>query len=170
MKQINNWEELKADEGFKSVKPGPYIVKIVEVEDVASSEYLKIKFDIAEGELKGEYARQQETFGNWPNQATIYKSYKDSCGQYFKRFITAVEKSNPGYVWDWDERKLVGKLFVANFGEEEDDYNGEFKIKLKVREERSIEAFKNGDIKVPKLKKLKVKEESFEIKEEDLPW
>ena len=42
----------------------------------------------------------------------------------FKGMLENIEKSNPGYVWNWDEQSLVGKLFGGKFREEEYIYNG----------------------------------------------
>ena len=36
---------------------------------------------------------------------------------FSEAFITAIEKTNPGYKWDWDEKKLIGKNVIAVFGE-----------------------------------------------------
>jgi len=37
----------------------------------------------------------------------------------FKTFTTCIEKSNSGYVWNWEENTLVGKKFIGVFGLEE---------------------------------------------------
>ena len=42
----------------------------------------------------------------------------------FKGMLQNIEKSNPGYTWDWTEQSLVGKLFGGKFREEEYIYNG----------------------------------------------
>ena len=57
--------------------------------------------------------------------------------------------SNEGFKWDWDETKLVGKLFGGVFGEEEYEA-GKFATKLKfIRSTEKIE-----EAKVPKVKTL----------------
>ena len=38
--------------------------------------------------------------------------------------MTNIEASNPGYVWDWDESKLVGKVCGINYHEKEWEMNG----------------------------------------------
>ena len=36
--------------------------------------------------------------------------------------IWRIEKSNEGFHWDWDEKKLIGKVIGINM--QEDEYNG----------------------------------------------
>lgn len=43
---------------------------------------------------------------------------------YFKGCITAIEESNPGYKFNFDERTLDNKLVGIIFRDEEYDYNG----------------------------------------------
>ena len=118
---------------------------------------------------------------DWSNQGTTYRSYKDSANRFFKAFITAIEKSNAksNYRWNWDEKSLIGKYFVAVFGEEEyEDQYGEVKVSVKVQDIRSIPALRENAIEIPPLKKLKKKSEtkpatsytSINISDDDLPF
>lgn len=178
MKKYDNWDQVEETSSFKTLVPSICGVKILSVENVEDKEYLKIEFDIVKSdnkdEFKGYFTDQYERFQKpdnkpWPNQGTLYRSYKESAISFFKSFITAVEKSNAGYRWDWNEKSLVGKFFVAVFGEEEylDEEENEVKISVKVQEVRSAEAWKNGDIKIPALKKLKNRPETKTTKKED---
>ena len=78
----------------------------------------------------------------------------------FKRFCTAVSRSNGKYVFDGgkvnsDEKTLKGKKVGLILGEEEYEGNdGTIKTRLYVVREFSID--KIGEQKVPELKKLKV--------------
>lgn len=152
MKTIKDFDQVQEATEFPKVEPGPQIVQILSVEDVLDKEYLKIEFDIAHGDLKGEFKRLQEQFGDWPAQGTTYRSYKQKALPFFKKFIVAVEKSNSGFKFDFDEQKLVGKYFVANFGLEEYDNGEEIKTSIKMQEARSIPAYKEGNIEAPKPK------------------
>lgn len=166
MRKIENFDEIKQETGevvefsnlLESLKPGPYICKILKVEDVVEKEYLKIAIDIADGELKGLFkqafnddTRQDK---KWPNVGILYRSYKKSAERFFAAFVTAVEKSNNGFAWNFDETKLKDKLLVCNFAEEEylsEDYDDEgnqiIKSSMKIRETRSIQALKDNKIK-----------------------
>jgi len=162
MKKIENFDEVKktSDEvvSFDSLPIGPQICKILKVKDVVNKEYLQIEFDIADGDYKGFFADQKKNFNNedWPSQGTLYKSYKSTAYKFFASFIIAIEKSNPKFEWVWDETKLEGQYFVANFAEEEwlDDTTNEIKVNVKCREVRSIQALKEGEVKLLKKKEL----------------
>lgn len=160
MKKIEDFNEVQEAQDFKNVQPGPKVVKIVEVEDKEDKEYLKIAFDIAKGDMKGHFAEMKKNMGlsDWPIQGNTIKSYKKKALPFFKRFITAVEKSNEGYKFDFDEQKLVGKYFVANFGEEEYDNGSEIKTTVRMQEARSLQSLKDGKIQIPKKKTLSKEE------------
>lgn len=161
---------------------GIYPVQIKCVKDVSDKEYLEIQFDIVKDKkYAGYFAKLKENLDieNWPNQGIYRASYKETATKFFKAFITAVQKSNQGYVWNWNEQSLVGKYFVAVFGQEEYEYEGEVKVSVKIREPRSIEAWQKGEIKIPELKKLKKKETQVDpfaalatqpISDADLPF
>jgi len=160
IKKPENWNETRTtiDEvvasDYASLKVGPYIVKIVDVEDWPNLEYLKLFVDIADGELKGEFTRQEAQFGNWPAQGIGYRSYKDKAIDFFTAFIVAVEKSNKNFIFDWNNPDcLKGKYFVANYAEEEYLKDGQIKTSVKIREYRSIESFKAGKVKPLAIKK-----------------
>ena len=53
MRRISDWANIKESGTFERLAPGGYIVKILNVKDFPEKEYLKISFDIAEGEKKG---------------------------------------------------------------------------------------------------------------------
>ena len=172
MKKINDFEKVEEAQDFPKIQPGPQIVKIVAVEDMVDKEYLKIDVDIAHGDLKGEFSRRKEQFKNdeWPNMGVLRRSYKPQALPFFKRFIVAVEKSNDGFKFDFDEQKLVGKFFVANFGIEEYDNGEEIKESIKIQEARSIQSYKEGKIQPPKEKRLDKKiHEKYESSQTELP-
>jgi len=83
-----------------------------------------------------------------------YQTIKGDSLQYFKGFILAIEKSNPGYKWDWDEKKLSGKLFGGVFGQEEFRAgDGSIKLATKCRWVRSVEQVREG-VDIPDVKRL----------------
>lgn len=159
------WDTIEElSDGFAKLEVGPHIVKITDVENFDDKEYLKVYFDINEGELKGEFARRHEQFGpDWPYDATVYASYKQTALSFFRRFITAVERSNSGYSFvntNGDFELLKGKLVVAVYGLTEipvpdSNNNNKPQVAVKFREWRSIEALREGLIETPEdIKKL----------------
>jgi len=185
----SNWDEVAENEVVESTGliVGAYPCQIKDVIDNSEKEYLEIRFDIVKDKNFTNYftnlkERLELEPDVWPNQGIYRASYKETATKFFKAFITAVQKSNQGYVWDWNPKSLKGKYMVANFGEEEyEAQDGSIKISIKAREIRSIEAWKAGEVKELQIKKLKRKEtndpfanlvpENLEtISDDDLPF
>lgn len=158
MKKVDLTNVQEAGE-FKRPGAGAYICGIVKAEDVADKEYLKITYDIIEGEFKGYYKEMRENNPEWTWAGAYVKSYKSAALPMFKRFCTAVSRSNGNFVFDGntvnaDESTLKGKKIGLLLGEEEYyGNNGEKKTRLYVVREFSID--KIGEQKVPELKKIK---------------
>lgn len=153
MKPIEGWDLINEAGEFKRLPPGIYGVKITSVKNNEQGQYFEITCDITKGEYAN-YFKSQVDAGLKDSSKTL-RSYKTAALPFFKAFITAVEKTNPGYQWDWDEQKLVGKNVIAVFGEEEYKANdGSIKVATRVVEFRSLEAYQQGKITVPELKKL----------------
>lgn len=163
MKKYEGYEKAEAYTGeYETLEPGGYICKIlkVEAEDKEYGTLLRIGFDIHEGEHKGFYKRlfdrqkEKRPDAKWPGM--YYQTVKGEDLRFFKGFITAIENSNPGFTWDWDEKKLVGKLFGGVFGQEEYmDKAGNIRLLTKCRFIRSIEQIKKG-VSIPDIKKLNI--------------
>lgn len=152
MKNVN-WETVQ-DEVRRPV-PGGYAAKITRVEDREDKEQLLIEWEFADGEFKGANKETFTAFGFWPY--AFVQSYKDTALRFFKGFKTAVENSNPGFVFKNDPQSLVGKFVGVVLAEEEYMSNaGQVKTRLYVAEKRSGKAIREGDFKVPELKKLAV--------------
>lgn len=161
MKRIENWENIKENSGFEKLSPGGYIVKILNVQDVPEKEYLKISFDIDDGEKKGFFTKayKEDTRENkkWPNAGSFIRSYKSTAASMFKGFTNAVENSNKGYTFDFREESLKGKkvgIVVAD--EEYQNQKGQVRVRTYVSAVRSVDTIKKGDFTVPELKKLNV--------------
>ena len=176
MKPIKEYDLANEAGEFKKLPAGIYGVRITDVIDVPDKEYLEVYCDIVKGEYAG-YFKALVDAGQ-KNLSRHFRSYKANAIPFFKAFIKAIEKSNPGYEWDWDESKLVGKVAIGVFGEEEYlDKDGNVKVGTKLQEFRSIEAYKEGKIKVPELKKLERQPEQVApvadasaISDDDLPF
>ena len=155
MKRIENYETVQASSGeFARPTAGGYICKIIDVEDVPldqntnKGDYLRIEYDIADGEFKGYYKVQFDKWGgNW--NASFIRSYKEKALGMLKHFTNCIEESNKGYEWDWNEKGLIGKVVGLVLGEEEyKNSNNEIKTKLVVSQIKTVEEIKNGDFKV----------------------
>lgn len=159
MKKINNWENIQEFTTFKRLKPSGYICKILKVEDHPDKEYLKIYFDINRGEDKGYFKSQFEKDTRkerkWPNAGTFIRSYKDSAASMFKGFINAIERSNKGYQWNFDEKTLVNKVVGLIIADEQyQNQKGQVRVRNYVAAVRSIETIEKGEYEIPALKEL----------------
>ena len=150
MKNVN-WDNVQDE--IRSPKPGGYAARITRVEDVENKEYLRIEWEFADGEFKGVNQEVYDAFGFWP--LAFICSYKQKALRFFKGFKTAVECSNPRFIFNNDPQSLVGKFVGVVLGEEEYlSKKGEVKTRLYVAEKRSGKAIRDGDFKIPELKKL----------------
>lgn len=151
MKKINlaNVEEFKE---FSNPTAGGYVIGVYAVEDVSEKEYLRVSYDILEGEFKGYYSKLVKD-GHWKALPSWLVSYSEKSLPFFKGTITSFEKSNNGFKFANDETKLKGKkVGVVLFEEEYIDKNGKVQVSLKVDKAHSLEVIKSGDFKVPERK------------------
>lgn len=161
MKRIENWENIKENSGFEKLPVGGYVAKILNVQDVPEKEYLKISFDIDEGEKKGFFAEQYKNDTRedkkWPNAGSFIRSYKDTAASMFRGFTNAVENSNKGYTFDFDESTLKGKkIGIVVALEEYQNQKGQIRERTYIPAVRSVDTIKKGDFTIPELKKLNV--------------
>ena len=159
MKRIENWENIQESTSFKRLTPNGYICKILKVEDDPEKEYLKIYFDIFKGDDKGYFKKQYDgdtrKEKKWPNAGTFIRSYKDSAASMFKGFTNAVEKSNKGYQWDFDEKTLVNKVVGLIIADEQyQNQKGQVRVRNYVAAVRSVETIEKGEYEIPALKEL----------------
>ena len=126
MKAFNGLEIKKSVSASEPLPAGGYVAKILnaKVEEYSWGEKLVISFDIAEGEYKDLFSKQykentredKKWKGNFrltvPQESN---QYFDSQKRTFGNAIWAIEESNPGYHWDWNEAALKGKMVGVLF-------------------------------------------------------
>lgn len=159
MKAINNFDKIQENGSFEKLPVGGYIIKILAVDDVPEKEYLKIFFDISDGEKKGFFQKafKEDTRAEkkWPNAGSFIRSYKEKALPMFKGFTNAIENSNKGYKWNFDEKSLVNKIVGVVIGEEQYlNQKGQVRTRTYVSAVRSVDTIKKGEFTVPELKKL----------------
>ena len=159
MRRIENWDSIVESTSFKRLTSNGYICKILKVEDHPEKEYLKIYFDIFKGDDKGYFKKQYDgdmrKEKKWPNAGTFIRSYKDSAASMFKGFTNAVEKSNKGYQWDFDEKTLVNKIVGLIIADEQyQNQKGQVRVRNYVAAVRSVETIEKGEYEIPALKEL----------------
>ena len=160
MKKIDNFDKIQENGGgFKRIPDGAYIVGIKKVTDNPEKKYLRLELDVCKGEYKNWYqklydADKRET-KYWPRDGVLVRSYSDKALPFFKGFITSVTKSNKNFNWEWDEQKLVNKVFGVVIGTEEyERQNGGIGKRPYIASVHSVETIEKGEYEIPALKEL----------------
>ena len=128
---------------FTQLPKGAYVVKIVGAELAewpSGDQYIKVGFDIAEGEHKGFYEKQYKDTPDpadgkkklWPIDAVFNVNVPtdnspDWIKQGYDTFFGDLEDSNNGFVFDGNKeigKQLKGKLIGGKFHIVQNEYNG----------------------------------------------
>lgn len=160
MKQFNGYENAKTQAKKMSgskLPAGVYVCKIIGVK--AEADRIKLQFDVAEGEYKDffqkQYKESKDEDRKYKGMANIWIPKDDGSDQdirtktNFARWTTALEESNKGYVWDWDESKWKDKLIGICYGEVGKNIEGKNVRFNECRWPASVEAVKSGKAKTP---------------------
>ncbi|WP_130861454.1 hypothetical protein [Bacilliculturomica massiliensis] len=162
MKKLAGFEKAAPYADQAPLPVGGYILKILDARETENSwggSSLVISFDIEEGDYKGffskNYKAQTQEDKKWkgtarwnvPNDDGSEKDAKAM--RAFKTMITAIEDSNEGYHWDWDEIKLKGKIVGGVFGRKEYDFDGRHGFYTTCRNFKAVHAIREGSFKVP---------------------
>lgn len=148
--------ETASTELANKLPAGGYVAIILDIEDVEAKEYLKITYDIHEGEYKGYHKKQEERWGNAFN--TFIVSYSEKSVNSLKRFIEAVEDSNKGFHWDWDNPRTAIKRGVGIVLQEEEYVNNSGEVKTRLSNfitAYTCNEIRQGKYSKPTLRKLK---------------
>ena len=155
MEKINNWNEVEAKgmEDFRAMKIGAYECVIkeagVHTNEQSGKKTFRVAVDIASGEFKNYYQQRYDSNTSmdkkWDNNAVRYLAFEGDNVAYFKGFITAVENSNPGYKWNWEEETLVNKKIGGIFlYEEYENQEGKRNVKVRLNKFRSLDKLKDA--------------------------
>lgn len=166
---------MKQFSGYKAEAPvrreklpaGGYVARIM---DAREQEYswgsvLLISFDIAEGEHKdffaNDYRGQQQEDKKWRGTYRLRVPKDDGSEQdawskrSFCNAMWAVEASNSGYHWDWNESGLKGKLVGVLFRNKEWEMNGNTGWTTECCSLVDVESIRENRFTMPKDKPLK---------------
>lgn len=149
-----NWNSIQAssDSGFTPLPAGPYVAKILAMNDNPSREYVEVIFDIAEGEHAGYYS---DDWGkSHPYAHHFFLSYKDSALGMLKGRLEAIQASNPGFdpfaAWDAGRTDIFTNRIVGiNLQEEEYERNyGDVGTRMNVCQIVDAQSVRDGKLKV----------------------
>lgn len=131
IKKFSDYDQTQAYGDYEKLPKGGYVMQIkgVETRKNSNGEYLFISGDIFEGDymqfFTREYRNQQAEDKKWHCNYLLNIPKDDGSEQdtwtkrKFKTFTEALEDSNDGYHFDWDEQKFKGKLIGGLFNERE---------------------------------------------------
>ncbi len=165
---------MQAFKGYEAKKPasreklpaGGYIARILKAEETQYSwgNVLIISFDISEGEHKDffalDYRSQEAEDRKWRGTFRLNTPKDDGTekdGWTKKKFggtMWAIEASNPGYHWDWDESKLKGRTVGVLFRDKEWQFSGLTGWTTECCAMCEVDAIRNNTFKMPKPKPL----------------
>lgn len=166
--------------GYKPTKPvsneplpaGGYVAKILKAECIgeAPNERLVLSFDIFEGQYKDFFADQYRNNRNedrkWKGTFTIWLPKENGTDKdewtkkTFNSSMWAIEDSNAGYHFNWDETTLKGKTVGVLFRNKEWAMNGRTGWTTECGELESVTNVREGKFKMPKDKPLPQKSDA----------
>lgn len=189
MKPFKSYESATVLSETITLPVGGYVCKILDVKEESTSwgQRLAIRFDIAEGDFKDFYKE------NYSSQTQEDKKWKgvyrlsvpkddgtkedDFTARIFKTAMSAIEESNKGYHWGWDETTLKDKKVGVVFQNKEYNFNGREGFWTAPHSLKSIDDIRNGKFKIPADKLLKktgtvgqVPEGFEEMDDSDIPF
>lgn len=166
MKQFKGYEEAKAAAQATGRLPeGAYVCMIIGAKYIASTDSAKndsieLYFDICEGEqtnfFKNQFNVNTSEDKKWKGKTYIYVPLDDGTERdgwtknTFAKWTDSIEKSNDGYIWDWDESKWAKKKVGIVFGSTGTVLGGKNIVYTEARFPVDVETVRSG--KAPKAK------------------
>lgn len=167
IKKPTNWNEVREITERKVLPVSAYVCRIKKavVQDSGYGDQLCVLFDISEGDFLGYYANEYKENQNkekkWKGVLRVWIPKDDGTEKdewtkrRFKGFVSSVERSNNGYVWDWNEASLSGKEVGVLFRSEEWEYSGKTGWYTRPFIALSVDSVNNGEFTIPDPKPLK---------------
>lgn len=167
MKQFSGFEAKKSAGGREPLPAGGYVAKILDCEEIQYDwgSVIKVSFDIIEGEytnfFQQDYKDQDREDKKWRGTYRLSEPKDDGSEKdgwtkrTFGNSIWAVEASNPGYHWNWDETTLKGKIVGVLFRNREWEMNGNTGWTTECCALTSVDDIRQGKFRQPKDKPLK---------------
>ena len=162
MKPFKDYETTKPYTDNGKLPVGGYVLKVknVKIEKRQNmSDQLVLFFDIEEGEYQDffseNYKAQTQEDKKWKGTYRLWCPSDDGTDKdewskrRFKTVMNAFEASNPGFKWEWDEKKLNGKLIGGIFNQKEYDFNGHSGFFTQCHSLTDVDTIRSGKFKVP---------------------
>lgn len=163
--QYNAAEASTGGGEFKRMPAGGYVCTIVAVRTkgngidyVNDKQYVKLIWDVAEGEFAGKFSDDYWTGEDRDYGHQFYMSWKNLGA--LKNTIQCLDESNPGFdsmaAFDADKWEMfIGKKMGLVIGEEEYTRNdGSIGVRFGFPRIKSVQDIRDGRFMVPELKKV----------------
>ena len=189
MKQYSDFKAEKTGNGREILPVGGYVCEIKSVKEEVYDwgSRLAMAIDIAEGEYAGffkkDFDNNTRDDKKWRGTFKLNVPKDDGSEQdawtkrRFGNFIWAVQESNPGYVWNWDEKTLKGKKIGIIYRNFEWAIDGRTGWSTEAGGAISVEDCRNGKFKMLPDRPLKDKDRPVQVAvadsvedESDLPF
>ena len=157
--------------GAREILPaGGYVCSILSAKEETFSwgSRLALAIDVAEGDYAGFFKRDFDSNDRedkkWRGiyRVNIPKDDGSEMDAWTKRsfgnFIYSVQESNPGFSWDWDEKKLKGKKLGVLYRNREWEMDNRTGWTTEAAGSCTVEDIHNGKFRLPKDKPLKHKD------------
>lgn len=155
----SNYDQADAKQfaGFNSPVAGATVLGITSAQEIQSrsgSPMLVLSIDIAEGEYKRYYTKLSADLKK-DCMLKHRRTLTDDQSEYLKGDIKAIEESNKGFKFNFDERSLVNKLVGGMLREKEYlSKDGSIKTFLEIAYLCSVDKVRSGLLKPMPIKKL----------------
>ena len=167
MKQFSGFESKRSTSGRETLPAGGYVCQIqgAREEKYSWGSALILAIDVCEGEYAGIWKRDYD--GNdredkkWRGTFRVSIPLDDGSERdawtkrTFNNMVWAIEQSNPGYTWNWDEKTLKGKKIGIIYRNREWEFNGNTGWTTEAGGSDSIDNIRNGKFKPMKDRPLK---------------
>ncbi len=165
IRKPNRYDDVQVYEAAERLPVGGYVLKILgtKVEEYSWGDVLVLRIDVVEGDHAGFYQKNynaQTENKKWKGTYRINLPKNDGTEQdewsikKLKSAMTAIENSNEGYKWDWNEKSLAGRIVGGLFGNKEWEMNGNRGFYTDCRALCSVERIRSGNFQIPADKLL----------------
>ena len=164
IKHFGDYDKVQGYQDRPQLPVGGYVMRIMgaEVKENRIGQYVQVSMDIAEGQYKDFFAedyRSQDSSQRDKVWHCVYLlnvpaddgSERDGwTKRRFKTFTEALEASNEGYHFDWDEKKFKGLMIGGLFNIREWEKDGRRGKSTNLAQVCSVEKIRTGKYKLPK--------------------
>lgn len=165
IKGFNDFEKVQGYQDRQQLPVGGYVMRIMgaEVKENRVGQYVQVSMDVAEGQYKDFFANDYRAQDGSQRGKVWHCNYllnvpnddgseRDGwTKRKFKTFTEALEASNDGYHFDWDESKFKGLMIGGLFNLREWRTNeGQRGKSTNLAQVCSVDKIRNGRFKLPK--------------------